>query len=140
MNSHQTEDAIPETIQSTSFGEFTPPASLPLVTSDREFLAMASGVVRGLWEIPPEVFRELPAKLVEIAMGKNTRSAIKAAKLLVEMNLQNGVGETTDDPLGIVTIFIPDNGRGLKPGEVTAFESGGVVYVPAHETKAVSHE
>ncbi len=113
MNSHQTEDAIPETIQSTSFGEFTPPASLPLVTSDREFVAMASGVVRGQWEIPPEVFRELPAKLFKIAMGK-TRTAVKAARLLIEMHAENGAGETHIDQRGEVVIFIPDNGRGLK--------------------------
>ena len=135
MRSHQIEGTTPETITSTSFGEFAPPASLPLVTSDREFVALATGVVRGQWEIPPEVFRELPAKLVEIAMGKNTRAAIKAAKLLVEMHAANGAGETNIDHRGDVVIFIPDNGRGLKPGEVTAFESGGVVYVPSSQTE-----
>ncbi len=87
---------------------------MPLVTTDREFVAMATGVVRGQWEIPPEVFRELPAKLVEIAMGKNTRTAIKAAKLLVEMHAANGAGEINIDQRGGVVIYIPDNGRGLK--------------------------
>jgi hypothetical protein len=113
MSSHQIEDATPETIASTSFGEFAPPASLPLVTSDREFVAMATGVVRGQWEIPPEVFAELPAKLFEIAMG-GTRTGIKAAKILLDMNQQNEAGEINIDTNGNVVVYIPDNGRGLK--------------------------
>ena len=125
MSSHQTEATTPETITSTSFGEFIPPASLPLVTSDREFVAMASGVVRGAWEIPPEVFRELPAKLVEIALGKNSRTAIKAAKLLVEMHAANGAGETHIDQRDHVTIFIPHNGRDPLPNESAPVDGGG---------------
>lgn len=115
MNNHQTEAATPETIPSTTFGAFTPPASLPVVTTDRETVAMARGVVREGWEIPPHVFRELPAKLTEIALGDNTRMAIKAAKLLVEMHAANGAGEISIDTGGEVVIYIPDNGRGLKP-------------------------
>jgi hypothetical protein len=113
MIGHQTTDATPETIRSTSFGAFAPPASMPLVTTDREFVAMATGVVRGQWEVPPEAFTELPAKLFEIAMG-GTRTAIKAARLLVEMHAANGAGEINIDHRGDVVVYIPDNGRGPK--------------------------
>ena len=108
-----TEDAIADGIYSNEFGAFSPPDALPLVTTDREFVAMATGVVRGQWEIPPEVFRELPAKLFKIAMGK-TRTAIKAAKLLIEMHAANGPAPQ-DDQRGHVTIFLPHNGRDTMP-------------------------
>ena len=119
-----TEDAIADGIYSNEFGAFTPPASLPLVTSDREIVAMAGEIVRGAWIIPPDVFKELPKKLFEIAMS-GTRTAVKAAKVLLDMHAQNGAGETNIDPLGIVTIFIPDNGRDSVPIESTPVEGGG---------------
>ena len=113
-----TEDAIADGIYSNEFGAFSPPDALPLVTTDREFVAMSSGVVRGQWEIPPEVFRELPAKLVEIALGDNPRSAVKAAKLLIAMNAANDPAPQ-DDQRGHVTIFLPHNGRDPMPNEST---------------------
>ncbi len=120
----QTEAPTTETITSTSFGEFIPPASLPLVTTDREFVAMAGEIVRGAWIIPPDVFKELPAKLFEIAMS-GTRTAVKAAKVLLDMHQQNSAGETNIDQRGEVVIFIHDNGRGLKAGESDPVEGGG---------------
>ena len=115
MSSHHvTEDATPETIHSTSFGEFIPPASLPLVTTDREIVAMATGVVRGQWEIPHELFAELPQRLAVIALGDNPRSAVKAAKLLIEMNSANDPAPQ-DDQRGHVVIYLPDNGRDPMP-------------------------
>ena len=111
---HQTEGTTPETIASTSFGAFTPPDALPLVTTDREFVAMAGEIVRGAWIIPHELFRELPMKLAEVAMGGDPRSAVKAAKLLIEMNAANGPAEQNDQR-GEVVIFLPHNGRATMP-------------------------
>ena len=117
MSSHdQTTVTTPETIQSTSFGEFAPPASLPIVTSDRETVAMARGVVDGLWEIPPEVFKALPQKLYEIAMS-GTRLSVKAAGVLLDMHQQNGAGEADIEQRDHVVIYIPHNGRDPLPNE-----------------------
>ena len=111
------ENAIADGIYSNSFGEFIPPDAMPLVTTNREFVALASGVVRGQWAIPPEVFSELPKRLYELAMGQNPRTAAKAAKLLIEMNAANGSPEETDQR-GEVVIYIPHNGRDSLPNEI----------------------
>ena len=111
------EDTIADGIYSNSFGAFSPPDAMPLVTTDREIVAMATGVVRGQWEIPPEVFLELPKRLYELAMGQNPRTAAKAAKLLIEMNAANGSPEETDQR-GEVVIYIPHNGRDSLPNEI----------------------
>lgn len=106
-----------DTIPSTSFGEFVPPDSA-LEVSPSKFVAMAGEAVRGDWIIPPEVFTELPQRLSEIAMGKDLRSATKAAKLLLEMNNQNCPAEQVGT-CGGVTILLPHNYRDQMPVDAT---------------------
>ena len=107
------EEEVADAIMSDAFGEFVPQTSTLPAVNPREFVAMAGEAVRGAWIIPHEVFRELPEKLFRIAMG-NTRSAVKAAKLLVEMNSANGPAEQNDQR-GEVVIFLPHNGRATMP-------------------------
>ena len=111
------EDTIADGIYSNSFGAFSPPDAMPLVTTDREIVAMAGEIVRGAWIIPPDVFKELPKKLFEIAMS-GTRTAVKAAKVLLDMHAQNGAGEINIDHRGDVVIYIPHNGRDSLPNEI----------------------
>ena len=111
MNDNQNADAAQETIPSTSFGEFAPPPAMQLATSDREIVRLTERAVRGTWLIPPEEFAELPRRLIEIAQGSNTRTGLKAMKLLLEMNGQNGPAPQADN-YGSVVVYIPDNGRG----------------------------
>ncbi len=118
MNSHHvTEAETPETVHSASFGEFIPPASLPLVTTDLEFVAMAGEAVRGSWIIPTALFAELPQRLYELAMGQNPRTAVRAAKVLIDMNSQNGPAPQADN-YGNVVIYLPHNSRDSLPNEI----------------------
>lgn len=109
-------EPINNTIPSVDFGAFAPQPSAPLATKDGELLAMAAGVIQGVWQIPQEVFTELPKRLSELAMGKNPRTAVKAARLLIQMNAANGPDGLIEHHDALV-IYLPDNGRG---GEVVS--------------------
>ena len=112
-----TEDAIADGITSASFGAFVTPASTLPPVNPREFVRMAGEAVRGSWIIPTALFAELPQRLAELAMGKNHRTAIKASKLLIDMNAANDPAPQ-DDQRGNVTIFLPHNGRDSLPNEI----------------------
>ena len=109
----ETENKDPETepIASETFGEFAQLDASPPAATDREVLEAAAGAIRGRWEIPLEVFSELPVKLAKLALGENNRVAIKAARLLIEMNRANAE-QAVSDIFADVQIYIPDNGRG----------------------------
>ncbi len=109
MSSNQT-----DVVHSEEFGEFVPEPSSTLAITDREAVSMAEQVVAGLWEIPPDVFKELPEKLYEIAMS-GTRLSVKAAGVLLDMNQQNDSQRAVESVGGDVVIYIPDNGRGVTP-------------------------
>ena len=106
--------------------------STPPLGKDHEFVAMAGEAFRGQWVIPPGEFATLPQRLIAISRGEDVRSAIKASKLLVDMNSQNDKA-TDGEQYGKVVVYIPDNGRGPKPGEYLLPDGGGVVITPNNE-------
>ena len=96
---------------------------------DHEFTAIVGQAVRGAWEIPPDQFSALPERLIGIVQSGNDRVALKAAKLLVDMNSQNELPAKSESQYGRVVVYIPDNGRGPAPGE-----SGQVVITETEAT------
>lgn len=81
------------------------------VMSPRAEMATEVSAARRKWNIPSTVFERLAGKMEEIAM-QGGRNSTNAAKLLLEMNDQNGADQATADVSGNVVIFLPDNGRG----------------------------
>ena len=77
---------------------------------DHEFLSIACQAIRGGWQIPESAYAELPARLLEIALGQNERAAVKAAVVLIAMVGQNAP-ESTSESYGRVVVYIPSNGR-----------------------------
>ena len=78
----------------------------------RSDVALLERAIRHRWPIPLTTIENLPERMEALTLSKDPRVATRAADILLKMNLQNGVGETTDDPRGEVVIYIPDNGRG----------------------------
>lgn len=66
---------------------------------------------RKKWAIPDSVFDRLPSRMEEIA-NSESRQAVAAAKVLLDMNEQNDSSGSGQSSGGDVVIYIPDNGRG----------------------------
>ena len=77
---------------------------------NHEFLSIAGQAIRGGWQIPETAYVEIPARLLEIALGQNERAAVKAAVVLIAMVGQNAP-ESTSESFGRVVVYIPSNGR-----------------------------
>lgn len=105
-------------VLSKGFGGF----SLPLggsgsprgsggLTATEETLAEIVAV-RRKWAIPDSVFEHLPSRMEELAHS-DSRQAVAAAKVLLDMNTQNEQHQAGGSSHSDVVIFLPDNGRGV---------------------------
>lgn len=66
---------------------------------------------RRKWNIPDGVFERLPSRMEQLA-NSESRQAVAAAKVLLDMNEQNDKDGSSESTGGNVVIFLPDNGRG----------------------------
>lgn len=113
----QLEQQQPVAAKSGEFGEFSLPLGSDSGASGKGMLAankstpMEMLAIRRKWNIRPSVFETLADRMEQIA-NSESRQAVAAAKVLLDMHQQNSVDETVGSGGGDVVIFLPDNGRG----------------------------
>ena len=81
-------------------------------TVTRSDVAEIERAIRLKWELPADLAKVLPDRLVSLTQHSDPRIAIRAARALVEMNQQNEAGpDDSSEPPGQIHFYIPLNGR-----------------------------
>lgn len=102
---------------SKEFGAFSLPLGSDPVAKGSEGLVsraddqLAVIAAKRKWLISDDAFATLPRRMQELA-NSESRQAVAAAKVLLDMNAQNESSESGESATGNVVIFLPDNGRG----------------------------
>ena len=66
---------------------------------------------RRRWDLSDDLFQRLPGRMEQIA-NSDSRQAVAAAKVLLDMHAQNNSDGVAGGSGGEVHIYLPDNGRG----------------------------